>query len=113
MKISEILVRLNEVRGRRCLAEELLNKASEVFSDFCPLEKFTENYEKSWKIIAVQHLYDSQFYNENRKESGEIKTFFTRVQNAYISRREFEELLKPFEKAVEIFIESKKKKRKN
>ena len=109
MKISELLVRLDEVREKRCLAEELLNKASEVFSNFCPLERFTENYEKCWKIIAVRHLYDSQFYTENRKESGEIKNFFTRVQNAYISRGEFKELLKPFDKVVEIFIESKKK----
>lgn len=108
MKISELLDRLDAARERRCLAEELLNNASEVFGSFWSLEKFTE-YEKNWEIIEHERLYDSRFYYENRKESGEIKNFFTRVQNAYISRRELEELLKPFEKAVEIYIENKKK----
>lgn len=108
MKISEIIARMNQVRERRILAEELLNKASEVFSDLYPLEEIKENYEEYWKKILFKNLYDSQFYRERSKESTSIENFFVRVQNAYISRREFEELLKPFAEAVEVFIKRKK-----
>lgn len=108
MKISEILERLNAVRESRCLAEELLNKASEVFIGSYPLEKFEENYKEYWKNLFFKCLYDSRFYAERKKESASIEKIFIKVRNAYISRREFEGLLKPFAEAVEVFIKRKK-----
>lgn len=108
MKISEILVRLEEVRERRCLAEELLNNAAVVFDDFYSLGEVKELYEKYWKALARKNLYDSGFYNKNRKEDGNIERLFDRVVGAHINREEFKELLEPFKKAVEVFIENKK-----
>lgn len=108
MKISEILVRLEEVRERRCLAEELLNNAAVVFDDFYSLGEVKELYEKYWKALARKNLYDSGFYNKNRKEDGNIERLFDRVVGAHINRAEFKELLEPFKKAVEVFIENKK-----
>lgn len=108
MKISEIIARLDEVRERRCLAEELLNNAAVVFDDFYSLGEVKELYEKYWKVLARKNLYDSGFYYKNRKEDGYIEQFFARVEEARINRTEFNELLEPFRKAVEVFIENKK-----
>ena len=108
MKISEILVRLDELRRRRCLAEELLKKAITVFDNWCPLEDFSKNYEEYWKELLYKNLYDLNFYYKNRKQGGSIDKFFFMVTRADINREQFKELLEPFKNAVEIFIQSKK-----
>ena len=109
MKISEIIERLNKVKERRMLAEELLKNALAVFRSTYPLKQFDENFDKYWKELEYKCLYDAQYYYGSRFETLGIRQLFLEVTEAHISRSKFETQLNPFKVAVERFIKEKKK----